>query len=97
MNIKKIYSWITVVVLVATVLFFSFFVILESTHHCNDGDCPICACLQVCEQTLHQIGDGAFVPIDMTALTLTIVSVVICFESFATINSLVAQKVRLNR
>ncbi len=97
MNNKKIYSWITVVVLVVTVLFFSFFLILESTHHCNDGDCPICACLQVCEQVLHQIGDGAFVSIAMTALTFFFVSVVIGVESFATINSLVAQKVRLNR
>ena len=41
------------------VLFSASFIAAEADHDCSGDDCPICACIQQCENTLRQIGSCA--------------------------------------
>ena len=54
---KNMRSLIAAMLLVC--MFFSvFFIVAEAGHECHDDDCAICACIQMCEKQLSQIGAG---------------------------------------
>ena len=43
---------------VAIILFFVCFIVAEAWHDCDGEDCPICACIQQCEQLLNRFAGG---------------------------------------
>ena len=45
-------------VVLVVVMFSSVYIAKESVHNCHGEDCPICACIQQCEDMLHQLGNG---------------------------------------
>lgn len=78
---RKMISAVTVFLLTVVVLCSSFFIAIEADHDCcGDEDCPVCACIAMCERILSQIGRGAaavaavFVPV--VALVTAAVAIV---------------------
>ena len=66
----KIAAGIIAIMMLLYIVFSTFFISLEANHKCADEEnCPICVCVQICQNTLHQISDFtalavfAFVPI----------------------------------
>ena len=55
---KKIIKTITAVMLLVCMFFSLFFIVAEAGHECHDDDCAVCACIQLCEKQLDQIGCG---------------------------------------
>ena len=78
------------------VLFSAFYIATEADHDCCGEDCPICAYIHQCENTLRGIGDG-------TAVRPVIIAPVILFRLAAAFtitavsrDTLISRKVRLN-
>ena len=55
------------------VLFSAFFIAIEANHECTGEDCPVCVCMEYCENVLQKIGDG------LTLLTMQMAPVLLCF------------------
>lgn len=78
------------------VLFSSFFIAAEADHDCCGEDCPICACIYQCENTLHGIGDvpavrsAAVVPVFLIFFAAAVVITAVSHDT------LVSRRVRLN-
>ena len=79
------------------VLFSSFFIAKEAGHKCSHcHDCPICTCIQQCEQALHTIGTGLVSALSVILPILFVfLSVFICVRRFSQ-DTLVSYKVRMN-
>ncbi len=46
-----------IVILMLCVMVFSFmFIVSETDHDCTGEDCPVCALIQQCEQTVRSVG-----------------------------------------
>ena len=57
---RKMLSAVTVLLLTVVVLCSSFFLAVEADHDCcGDEDCPVCACIELCERILCHVGRGA--------------------------------------
>ncbi len=54
----RTFAGIMAVMMFFVVLFSAIFIVLHSDHDCTGEDCPVCACLQLCESILHSTGDG---------------------------------------
>ena len=93
---KRIAAGILGMLLLLIMLFSSFYLAVEADHDCSGEDCPVCACIQQCENTLHRIGAG-------TASLAGVVIPVVCmavsmllFTLAASEETPVSRKVRLN-
>ncbi len=77
-------------------LFSSFFIAAHADHECSGADCPVCACIQQCENTIWGMGSGA------AAILAVIMPVIIFLRSISMgVPSIlwdtpVSTKVRLN-
>ncbi len=56
---KRIAAGIMGILMLLIMLLSAFYIASEADHDCTGEDCPICACIQQCENTLRQIGYGA--------------------------------------
>ncbi len=96
-NMRKI-SFFTCVILVTITLFSHFYLAMEAGHDCHgDDDCPICACMAICEGVLHQVGGAA--PIAATVIVFVsfmLLCVFVTKTPSVIDSSLVAKKVRLD-
>ncbi len=87
---------ILALLLVIMVAAASGFIAAETGHDCSGEDCPICACLEVCQQALEQMGDGivslcaVLIPLAFFFLTTQVIHPVLPEETP------VSFKVRLN-
>ena len=57
-NRIRITALIMAVMMLVVMLVSSFFIAAHADHDCTGGDCPICACIQQCENTIRGIGGG---------------------------------------
>ncbi len=95
-TVRKRAAGILSLLMLSVVLFSAFFIAAEAGHDCTEEDCPICACVQLCENTLHHMSDGE------TAQFVAVVPVLIfLFSAPLTVCVLpretpVTNKVRLN-
>ncbi|MCR5332257.1 MAG: hypothetical protein K6E62_13900 [Lachnospiraceae bacterium] len=95
MNIR-IASGIMGSMMLFIVLFSSLFIAAEADHDCVGDDCPICVCIQQCENTLHGICDGT-VALSSVVFSFIFILFVVAIPVAAVIsNSPVSRKVRLN-
>ncbi len=82
--------------LVLVMLFSSFFIAVHADHDCTGEDCPICACIQQCQNTIRTIGSGvmavASVVLPLSIVLFFISSGVLSFQH----DTPVSTKVRLN-
>ena len=93
---KRIAAGIMGILMLFIILFSAFYIAAEADHDCTVEDCPICACVQQCENTLHQMGDGIA---SCAAVIIPIVFLLVFIFLFAPLFSqetLVSRKVRLN-
>ena len=92
----KLTAGIISVMMLLFVLLSSFYIAAEANHDCAGHDCPVCACVQQCEDSLHRVFDG------LTAQAAAFIPVVCCVlpalftaPTFAC-ETLVSKKIRLN-
>ncbi|MCR5250527.1 MAG: hypothetical protein K6E50_07980 [Lachnospiraceae bacterium] len=83
-------------VLLFAVLFSLAFLCVEAGHQCDDDDCAICACLQLCRDQLRQLGGGAVASVVVPFLALIVFIVMQSVSGGYTSMTPVACKVRLN-
>ena len=78
------------------VLFSAFYVSAEAHHVCSGEDCPICACIQLCETVVRRIGGGILASV--CVLLFTAAGNLLFFTEIKAIAAAtpVTQKVRLN-
>lgn len=94
---KKIAAGIIVTMMLLYIVLSAFFISLEANHKCEDEEnCPICECMQICQNTLHQISDFAAVAV------FAFVPVLLCLGVFVSVSlnlkkeTPVSYKIRLN-
>jgi hypothetical protein len=84
------------VMMLLVVLLSSFFIAVHADHDCTGEDCPICACIQQCENTIRGIGSG----ITVGAAVIVPVLILLLIISFGVPSfqrdTPVSAKVRLN-
>ncbi len=94
-NKNRIAATMIAVMVIVFMLFSALFIAVETAHHCDGEDCPICSSIQQCENIFHHVGGGltilisALLPI-IFAVTATAVS------TFFLQGTPVSNKVRLN-
>ena len=93
---KRLATGIMGLMMLAVVLLAAFFIAVEAGHDCSGEDCPICLCMEQCENTLRNMGDG---------LASFAVTAFFCFFAVLTAElfspeitgiTLVSQKIRMN-
>lgn len=93
---KRIAAGIIGIMMLFITLFSAFYIASEADHDCTGEDCSICACIQQCENTLHQTGDGAA---SQSAVIIPVVFMLVFAVLFVAVfpqGTLVSRKVRLN-
>ncbi len=94
---KRITAIILGLMVLVGMLFSAFYVVAEADHDCAGEDCPICAGLQQCENTLHQIGDGLAFQLAVIVL-IVFLFVSVCRSALRfPLETPVSRKVRLNQ
>ena len=94
-GISRLIAGITGLMMLVFVLFSAFYIAAETDHECCGEDCPICACVHLCENALHGFDDGAAVQSAAVAPFILILPVA-AFAATACQETPVSQKVRMN-
>ncbi len=82
--------------LLALVLFSSFYIAAEADHDCAGEDCAICLCIRLCESALLKLGSGILVRIAAAVPALLFLAAVAAFSVSFPLETLISKKVRLN-
>ena len=93
---KRIAASVMGIMMLVAVLFSVFFIAHEANHDCAGEGCPICACIEVCENTLHQIGGGAAAQAAVVLPAIYLFLSVCLPAVIMTQETPVSRKVRLN-
>ena len=84
------------IMMLVCVLFSALFIAVEARHECTDEDCPVCACMQYCENILNRISGDVpavvcvLIPFIISSL-IFVIPVILFIQ-----DTLVLNKVRLN-
>ena len=93
----KIAAGIIVMMMLLYIIFSTFFISLEANHHCEDEEnCPICVCMQICQNTLHQISDTALTCAAVFVPALLVLGVSFTASLYLIKETPVTNKIRLN-
>ena len=93
----KIVSGIIAMMMLLYIVFSTFFISLEANHQCCDEEnCPICVCMQICQNTLHQISDFTAVAVVSFVPVLLCVGVSFVISDNLVKETPVSYKIRLN-
>ncbi len=93
---KKITAGILAVMLLFLMLFSAFYLAAEADHDCTGEDCPICACIRQCGNTLRLMSDGAAAPVIPALLAGFFLLPVLFPAIWFSRQTPISQKVRLN-
>lgn len=93
---KRVASGVIVALMLFILLFSAFYIAVEADHDCTGHDCPICACIQQCENILQQIGNGTVIQFSAVLPILFSFLFVTVWTLNARIETPVTRKVRLN-
>lgn len=77
-------------------LFSVFCIAARSDHVCTQEDCPICACVQRCKDTLRQVGTDAAIPAAPVLLAAVFLPLPLSVPREAPHATLITQKLRMN-
>lgn len=55
---RRIIGGFLAVLTLSVLLFCALYIASEADHDCTGENCPICTCIQQCENTLQKIGNG---------------------------------------
>ena len=84
--------------MLALILFSSFYIAAESDHDCCGEDCPVCSCIQICEDNLRLFENGVEAKTEMSAV-LPVLLLLLAFAPLVSTlpqETLVSRKVRMN-
>ncbi len=95
-KMKKIMSCIIGIVILFIVMFSAFYISHEIEHECTGEDCPVCACIAQCENTLHQICEFIIPQIVTILIPLISIMSVNIFINILVFETPVSKKVRLD-
>ena len=93
----KFAAGIIAMMMLLYIVFSTFFISLEANHKCEDEEnCPICVCMQICQNTLHQISDVATAVIVAFVPALLVLGVSFFVSENLIKETPVTNKIRLN-
>ncbi len=92
---NRLFTGIITFMMLVFVLFSAFFIALEAAHDCEGEECPVCACIEQCENLLNQLGGEIFI-LAITYSPYLIISIVLLICTFFIRETPISQKVRLN-
>ena len=96
MNLKRRVFSALLILLIVFVLFASFYFILhESNHDCSGEECPVCALVAVCRNTLKNFSAALVLYALLRSLAPGIIASVSCRDDHSCFASPVSLKVRL--
>ena len=97
-RIRQISAGIMIIMVVLFMALSAFFIAAEAGHccHCKDDDCPVCACLQLCERTLNQMGAGLSLLAAAILPASFFLFAVLLLPAFVLRETLVSRKIRIN-
>lgn len=91
---------ITAIFLILVVLLFllvsTYFIAYEADHECTGEDCPVCALLQISENSLRQLGSGVPAAAAASSLFVLILVMQIFTDESVALPTPVSRKTRLN-
>lgn len=93
---KRFAAGVMGLMMLVIALFSAFYIAAEAGHDCTGEDCPVCACVQQCEKTLHGIGVPASAVLSFIIPILFILILAGLFSAGLPQGTLVSRKVRLN-
>ncbi len=96
MRHKRIVAGILGMLMLFFTLFSAFYIIAEADHDCTGDDCPICACIHQCEDTIYQTADRIVPQITIVLPVTFILVTVFHFAIRFSQETLVSRKIRLN-
>ena len=93
---NRILTGIMAIMVLFVVLFSAFFIVSHADHDCSGEDCPVCACIQQCENILHGAdGNLVFANAGFMPLVLVIGSILVSYCVVIS-GTPVSAKVRMN-
>ena len=95
-RIKRILSGTMAALFLAAMLFSSFFIAVEADHDCTGEDCPICAVVHQCENTLRSVSGGPAVPAIVIPLVLSCLLAAFLYKPYLVQETPVSEKVRMD-
>ncbi len=93
---KRIAAGIMGIMMLVIVLFSAFYIAAEANHDCTGEDCPICACIQQCENILRRVSEGTASELSAVIPVFFILFFAACFVAALPQETLITRKVRLN-
>ncbi len=83
-------------VMLLIVLLSSCFIAMHADHDCDEEDCPVCACMQQCENNIRSMAGGLTVVTTVIIPLFAALSFIYSGVPLVIWNTLVSRKVRLN-
>ena len=93
---KKIISGVAAILFLAIMLFSSFYIAAEADHDCTGEDCPICAVIHQCENTLSSFGGSLPVQTIVTPIILSCLLAAFLRKADFVQETPVSEKVRMD-
>jgi hypothetical protein len=84
------------VMILFVMMFSAIFIVFHTDHDCTGEDCPVCACLQQCENILHGAGDGSQFTASGIIPFVLITGFILVSSSIVISDTPVSAKVRMN-
>lgn len=93
-NTRRIAAGIVGVMMLVVVLLSASYIAAEADHDCTGDDCPICVCIQQCENILNQVG-GVATQVSIVAPVVFLLLFMLFSVYSISQETLVSKKVRL--
>lgn len=95
-HVRKALAGVIGMMMLVIILFSAFYIAVEAEHDCTGDDCPICACIQLCINTLRGFSSGITVAISAAVPVLPILFTALIFRSVLFQETPISRKVRMN-
>ena len=92
----RVLSALAAFAMLSVILLASIFIVMEADHDCDGEECPVCQCLEQCQNALHQLSMVTAAVSVSTALAFFLTTTVFRFERVTRKDTPVSAKVRLN-
>ena len=93
---KRIASGIIGIMMLVIMLFSAFYIASEAVHDCSGEDCPVCTCIQLCKNSLHQTCVSTTGHSPLLFLSGLVLLLKALFEVIRPHDSLITRKIRMN-
>ncbi len=95
-KISRVFACIVAAMVLFVVLFSAFFIVSHADHDCTGEDCPVCACMQQCENILHGVDEGSIYAASGILPVILIVGFILASFCIVISDTPVSAKVRIN-